>query len=76
MYILMAHRLNFQTYIVFLSLKIYFVFANSADSDEMLHFIKVFTVCKSTHLGVSYQQRVKFGRDINKLRSILKIVER
>ena len=43
--------------IVFLSLKIDFVLANSADPDEMphnmWHFIWVFTVCQSTPFGVS-----------------------
>ena len=35
--------------------KIVFILANSADPGDMLplqHFIKVFTVCKGTHLGV------------------------
>ena len=35
----------------FLSLKIEFVLANSADPDFMWHFIWVFTVCHSTSLG-------------------------
>ena len=43
---------------VFLSLEIDFVLANSADPDEMPHFIWVFTVCQSTCLGVSAPQRV------------------
>ena len=34
--------------IIFLSVKIDFVLANSADPDEMLHFICVFTVYHST----------------------------
>ena len=41
---------------IFLSLKITFVAANSADPDEMPHnvaFHLVFTVCQSTHLGDS-----------------------
>ena len=37
--------------------------ANGADSDEMQHFIWVFTVCKSTHLGVSGIQRVIYDND-------------
>ena len=43
--------------IVFLSLKIAFVFTNSADSGDMPHLIWVFTVCKSNHLGVSGPQK-------------------
>ena len=42
-------------YIVFLSLKIFFVLANSVDTDEMPHyaaFIWVYTVCQITYLGV------------------------
>ena len=39
-------------------LKIDFVFANGADSDEM-PFIWVFTVCQSTCLGVIGLQKVK-----------------
>ena len=37
LYILRGHRLKFPKNIVFLSLKIDFVLANSADPDEMLH---------------------------------------
>ena len=48
-------------YDVFWSLKVVLVIANSVDPDEMqhdaaflmLHFICVFTVCRSTHLAVS-----------------------
>ena len=39
-----------------------FIFTNSVDPDEismLLHFIGVFTVCKSTCLGVSRIQRDK-----------------
>ena len=43
----MGHRVLFQNKIVFLSLKIVFVLANSVDPDEMLHFMRVFTVCDS-----------------------------
>ena len=32
---------------------------NSADPDEIVHFIWVFTVCKSIHLGDTHIQRVK-----------------
>ena len=56
---------NFQKYGIFLS-ENHFVLANSANPDEMYlmrHFIWVFTVCHSTHLGVSSPQRVN-----NKLR--------
>ena len=38
MYILRGHRLYFEKNIVFLSLKINIVLANSADPDEMLHY--------------------------------------
>ena len=41
---------------VFLSLKVVLMLANSADPDEMqlyAVFHLVFTVCQSTHLGVS-----------------------
>ena len=53
--------------IVLFCLKIFFTLTNSVDPDEMqhyaafyfmLHFIWVFTVCKSTCLGVSRIQRV------------------
>ena len=47
---------NFKKKVVFLSLKINFNFANSADPDEMPHcaaFHLGLTVCQSTHLGVS-----------------------
>ena len=42
----------------FLSLKIDFVLVSSANPDEMPHYglIRVFTVCRSTHLGVSNLQ--------------------
>ena len=50
-----------QRYSIF-SLKIIFILANSADPDEMPHFIWVLTVCQSTRLGVSGPQRVKFAR--------------
>ena len=39
-----------------LSLKIVYVFGNSVDPDEMLHYVAFhlgFTVCQSTHLGVT-----------------------
>ena len=45
--------------IEFLSLKIDFVLASCADSDEMLHFIWNFNVCESTCIGVSSLQRAK-----------------
>ena len=49
-------------YIVFFSLKFDFVLSNSADPDEMphymRHFIWVFTVCQNNPLGVSDLQRV------------------
>ena len=44
-------------------LNIFFTFTNSEDPDEMPHyghFIWVYTVCKSTPLGVSRMQRVKY----------------
>ena len=44
---------------IFHSLKIDFVLANSTDPDKMLHLIRFFTVCQSTHFGVSGLQKVK-----------------
>ena len=43
-----------------------FTFTNNVNPDEMqrsimLHFIRVRTVCQSTHLGVSGPQRVNKG---------------
>ena len=38
MYIMRGHRLQFQKNIIFLSLKIDFVLANSIDPDEMPHY--------------------------------------
>ena len=35
-----------------------FILTNSADIDLMRYFIWVYTVCQSTHLGVSSIQRV------------------
>ena len=48
---------------LFFCLKV-FNFTNSIDPDEMLHnaAVWVFTVCKSTRLGVSCIQRVKCSR--------------
>ena len=59
---LRGHRLWFPKYIVFHSLKIDFVLANTAEPDEMPHnvvSICVFTVCKSNPFGVSGLQSVK-----------------
>ena len=42
--------------------KVFLALTNSVDPDEMphmRHFIRVFTVCKSTHLGVTSIQTVK-----------------
>ena len=39
LYILRGNRLLFLNNIIFLSLQINFVLANSADSDEMLHYL-------------------------------------
>ena len=51
---------TFRTQIIFL--KIDFVLANSVDPDEMPHYAPfyqgTFTVCQSTHLGVTSKQRV------------------
>ena len=44
--------------IIFLSLTINFALANSADPDEMPHFIWVLTVCQSTRFGVPSLQMV------------------
>ena len=49
---------------LFLSPKIVFILANSADPDEMPHFaafIWVITVCQSSCLPVSRMKRVKFA---------------
>ena len=49
--------------VYFLSVKVVLILANSEDPDEisfMLHFIWVFTVCGSTHLGFTSRQRVKY----------------
>ena len=43
---------NFLIKIVFLSMKILFVLAKSMDPDMKWHFIWVFTVCQSKHLGI------------------------
>ena len=45
---------NFKKYCISI-----FIIANSEDLDEMWHFIWVFTVCQSTHLGVSSLQRLR-----------------
>ena len=49
--------------IVFFRLKIFFTFTNSVEPDEMQHYaafhLGLFTVCKSTRLGVSRIQSVK-----------------
>ena len=53
----MGHRLSFQNKILFLSLKIVFVLANSVDPDEMPHSnafhlgLHCLLQCHSTHLG-------------------------
>ena len=55
MYILRGHRLYFSNKIVFLSLKIIFVMANSVDPDEMQHdvtFHLVLHCLQKTHLVV------------------------
>ena len=61
MYIYRGHRLQFPENVVFFSLKIDVVLANSADPDEMppyAAFLWVFTVCQRTCLGVSGLQMV------------------
>ena len=61
---------------VFLSLKIILVLANSVDPDEIMqHFIWVFTVCQSMHLGVNSIQRVKF-KHTSELEVLLKVYDR
>ena len=44
-----------------------FTFTNSVDPYEMQHFIWVFTVCKSTHLGVSRVQwaNICYNKSLN-----------
>ena len=48
-------KVELRSYDIFLSLKVVLILANNAD----LHFIWVFTVCQSTHLGVPSIQRDK-----------------
>ena len=52
LYILRSYRFNFQRFIVFLSLKIDFVLANSED-DEMLHNV-------AFHLGLHCLSKYPF----------------
>ena len=63
MYISRGVRLNLKKKMYFLPEDTFFTLTNSEDPDEisiMLHFICVFTVCKSTRFrGVSQIQRVK-----------------
>ena len=60
MFISRGVMLYFKTkYCIFLSEDIFFTLTNSVDPDEMHHFIRVFTVCKSTCLGVSRIQKLK-----------------
>ena len=54
-----GHSYNFQKNIVFLSLRIVFVIANSAGPDEIPHFIWVMIYFQSTLLGDSGPQSVK-----------------
>ena len=53
MYILRGHRLLFPKHIVFLSLKIDFALANSADPDEM-------PPCVAFHLGLPCLSKYPF----------------
>ena len=50
--------LKFNKYIAFVCL-FFLTFTNSVDPDEMQHFILVFTVCKSTCLGVPEYKGLK-----------------
>ena len=65
LYIEALQVLLFKKSIVFISLKICFVLANSADPDERPHYAAfrlVFTVCQSISVGDSgLGQRVKVG---------------
>ena len=54
MYILRGHRLYFPNKVVFLSLKIVFVVANSVDPDDMLHNVAL-------HLGSSLFGKYSFS---------------
>ena len=51
----MDYIMQFPNKILFFSLKIVFVSANSVDPDEMSHY----AVCQSMHLGITSIQRVK-----------------
>ena len=62
MYILRGGRLQFSNNIVFLSLKVDFVLANSVDHDKMPHYAAFHLglhCWPKTHLGVSGPQRVE-----------------
>ena len=55
-------------------MKVVLILANSADPDEcsvMLHFIWVFTICQSAHLGVSSLQRVKVSFSLRKQNNLV-----
>ena len=59
---LRGHGIQFSNGILFLSLTIHFVLANSVDTDEMPHceaFYLGFTVCQSTRLVGSGLHMVK-----------------
>ena len=51
-----VHYLNYDVFLS-LKMKIDLMIAKSEDPDEM-HFFGVFTLCRSTHLGVSSIQRI------------------
>ena len=68
---------TFQTNFTFLSLKKDFVLANSADPDEMPHYVVFtydFTVCQSTLFVVSGLQRINRCPILLKVRWIKDIV--
>ena len=61
LYISIGHRSEFSNTLYFNQQKHLFVFLlNSADPDEMQHFIRVITVWQSTRLEISSIQRVKY----------------
>ena len=63
------YRLARPNYNAFSSLRIVFTLTNSGDPNEMLHFIRMFNFCQSTHLGVSVMETWYFTqplRSINK----------
>ena len=60
MYILRGHKLQFPKNVVFLSLKIFFLLANSVGPDEMLHYT-------AFHLGLYCFVKISVKRLVKEL---------